>query len=830
LISAINLRQIEVKFSNEVEETSATTPGNYTIDGVAVDGNDIVTLLEDGKTVLITKEVADVFTQQDVLTVTVSNVQDADGNVVEDFTTDIVALDNVLPTALNAKITGPTTLSVEFSEPVTAASVAAATYSLDNNTYSVSGPALSASNPRVVTLNIPANLPVGAHTIKVSGLKDHAGFTVNDTTLNFTKVDDTTAPTATVKSASPTQVVLKFSEPVNDADADINTDVDYYHTYNGQASYRADSVSVSADRTEVTLNFTTTPLPTGNVNVYLDYVNNANTKITDDYGNVVPEQTFVASVTTDTTAPTVTKVQVVNNTTIDVTFSEAVTGVSAADFSLRNAAGDAVAVSGAVNTTGNTYRLTTAQLTGGTYTLSIAAGAITDTAPITPNPIAAYSTTVNVADTIAPTVTGTGSYSTDNKKIFISFSEAMATTGAGSVLNPANYRYAAAGGGNQSALPNGTVITQDSPKSVVITLPAANGGLGGGNFARLMVGQVADLAGNATTALQTEVTLSAADLGAANIENVRATSTGAITFVVKRALSAIDANDFTIDGAAATSATYVNNGDGTATVTVTAANNTGWTTDLTGLDATALSIAAGGLTDANGVSNGNTINIANTGVADYVAPAALTSANVATVDADNDGKIDAVDVTFSENIYVASVQESDFQVDGYTITGVSVTGAVVTIALEEKSDADSGVTPAVTLTGSVSDNTAQRNVRGAQAAVTATDAAAPVILSITENGTATVLTVTFSEAVSEAAVETVANWTLTSGGGETISTVVWDNSAKTATVTLSGPAANTDSLQAGAAIVDAANNAVNTNKDLGTRGNEAVGAGVYTIN
>ncbi|MCB2339564.1 hypothetical protein [Clostridium estertheticum] len=104
------------------------------------------------------------------------------------------------------------------------------------------------------------------------------------------------------------------------------------------------------------------------------------------------------------------------------------------------------------------------------------------------------------------------------------------------------------------------------------------------------------------------------------------------------------------------------------------------------------------------------------------------------------------------------------------------------------------------------------------------DVKAPEVSKTVENGTATVITVDFSEVMNKTAVEDKANWTWThSAGAITISSVALDTSGKIATVTLSGAALDKDTLLAKPEVVDVAGNAINTSKDLSSRGAGVVG-------
>ncbi|MBU8713633.1 hypothetical protein KM924_14075 [Brevibacillus parabrevis] len=743
-VTAINLKQVVVTFDKELDADSATTLANYTFTttGTGVLGGTPV-LSADKKSVTLTLTTA--ATNQDNGTLVVKEVKSATGAKVAETSKSISFLDTTLPSVVSAKLTGPTKVQIKFSEPVTAGTLANAAFSVDNNTYSLGvAPVLVAGTLDTIEITLGSVLPNGQHTIKVNPagtapgnqIKDFAGFAVPTTDVSFNYVADTVAPVATLKSVTQTTAEITFDKAVSFAGAGVlNTDFTVFHTINNQPSYKGTAV-LAADGKTLTVTFPT-PLPAGSVSIYLNNTTDATKQLQDAFGNKVANSTLTATITNDTTPPTVTAVKAVDSTHVDVTFSEAVTGVDASDFTLKDSANAPVLVTQAVQQgTTNTYRLTTAALNGDTYTLSIKADSITDTA-LVPNKIAAYTTTFTVADTAAPIVTPNGSFSADLKKVFVSFNEKMATTGTGSVLDVNNYRLASATGTNPSALPAGTTISIGADgKSVVINFPTAVAGLGTGNLAGVLVGQVRDLAGNPTDSLSNLVTIATADLTGASIiaDSVKAISKNTIQFKLNANLNAIDVNKFTIDGVQATGATYVN-GAGESTVTVTAPADK-WQTDLSDLDANAIQIAQGGLTNDQNVSNGSTITVAKADVADYVAPTIVTRE---IADTNANGKYDTVTVTFSEALQASSVAFDSFTVEGYTVLDVNVTGAAATIKVKELTSNDVGASVKVQLVKSVRDASDQRNAIVAETSGTvatditpAPDNVPPVIAAVAD--------------------------------------------------------------------------------------------------
>ena len=116
------------------------------------------------------------------------------------------------------------------------------------------------------------------------------------------------------------------------------------------------------------------------------------------------------------------------------------------------------------------------------------------------------------------------------------------------------------------------------------------------------------------------------------------------------------------------------------------------------------------------------VSLSETAAADKYAPLATVAT---AIDSDNDTFVDKFTVQFSEALYVASVQDSDFTIEGYEITGVAVSEdkATVTLTVKEKTANDLAATPKVTLVGTVEDEA--RNARTSQDALTAVAAAQP---------------------------------------------------------------------------------------------------------
>jgi hypothetical protein len=543
---AINNKEVVVTFTKAVDQATAENAANYTLSN-AVLGTVTPVLSADGKSVTLTVQYA--AAQQATTDVTVKNVKDTAGTVVADTTKTITFFDVTAPTVTNVSLTGPKTLTVNFSEPLKATP----TFVLDGGSYSVS-PQL-ATDGKSATVTLGSTLPAGGHNLEVSAGLDNANYAIVKTSVPFTYTVDTVAPTVAISKVAQNKVTLSFSKDIDPA---TQSNLSVYHTYNNVSGY-VGSVSWTDNKTAV-VTFAQNYLPVGNATLFVN-TGTAPNVVKDTWGNAFASTSLNTGVTADTTAPTVTGVKVVDANTIDVTYSESVSGaLTAANYTLKNPDGTKVNVTNVSDQGNNVYRLTTDQLTGGNYSLAIAN--VKDTS-VAQNALGSYSTTVNVADLVKPTV-DTGIFSTDKKKVVIGFSEKMATSGTGSVLDKANYQVSIDGNNfvELSSITGASVTIGTDGKSVVIDLNGVQSGLTDSS-SKVRVARVADLAGNTTSKFSTDVTLHTDAIAQGNISEVKAVAQNKVQFKVNTALSAINVNDFKLDSnvGSVTGATYVNSGN-----------------------------------------------------------------------------------------------------------------------------------------------------------------------------------------------------------------------------------------------------------------------------
>ncbi|ANX13775.1 hypothetical protein ABE41_017330 [Fictibacillus arsenicus] len=679
-VSAINLKTVKVEFNTAVDADSAETLGNYSF--ASGSGLTVTDAVADGKSVWLTINDNDEHAaQQQSADLTINGVKADNGVVIAKTTKAVKFLDTVAPTVEEIEVAGPKTLKVKFSEILEVAP----SFSLNDGTLAIVSSSFVAGTD-TVTLTLGAQPADGAHKLTIKNGSDYAGFKVEEVTKEFTFGKDSTAPVATVKSASPNKIVLSFDEDITGIS---NANVNFFHTYKGVDAYKA---TKSLNGKELTLEFAN-PLPEGAFKLYLDYTDEKGTQIADLWGNKLAETTFSGSVTVDTTAPVVTKVEADGNTAIEVTYSEDVTGADVlSNYSLKDAAGKAVTLSGTITKSENTYSIPTPALNGGSYTLTVKN--VKDKS-IAQNKLVEYSTAVAVDDIVAPeisdvddTTLGTQAQLLSTKKVKIVFSEVMDKD---SIENKVNYLFA------NGALNSKVKVTAvDGNKAAILDFTDVESGAqmtpAG---ATIQVLRVKDAAGNPILAASTNV-LVPAGATAPLFDEAVATGKNTVKLYFDELVTNAKADDFTVSiNGTASAVNAISNEvvDGKSVITLTTAGDINTAV-------TSVTVSTTGTVDAKNAYNVPVV-LTTEPVGDKFAPDAVSAA---VIDADGDAEVDHVKVTFSEALYFASIQDSDFAVEGYEVKSVSdVTGSVVTLEVKELERADTIATPTVTISGEVED-------------------------------------------------------------------------------------------------------------------------------
>jgi hypothetical protein len=506
-VSGNNLKEVVVTFNNAVSKT-ATTADNFAVKNNTVSG---VAVSEDGKTVTLTLGTA--LSQQADVEVTVKNTVKFDNgtSLPENVVKTVGVTDVSIPAMESIALTGPNTFTVKFSEPVKETSVGSGSVLINNGIYGVTDKVLSPDG-RTLTVTTSANtLAEGNYEVRVNGYSDYANFAAVGKTFNLEYKKDVTAPTSKLISASQSEVVIEFDKPVTQEGGAKLTKDFFYHTY---SAWKPVSVETD-DNKRFTLRFADTDpatqdfmLPEGNVTVAV--LKAANDKaVVDMWGNKLADDLrLTATVTADNTAPTVTNVAATAEDTLEVTFSEKV-NVAAGNLTILDSAGKKVTqtISNVAFNEDSLKATVTlsGKLAGGTYTVEVKD--VTDKS-LNANKLSTVKSQFTVTDKTPIDLSAASAKLVNNdtvkeQYIYVSYPEAVATTGANSALNKDNYLVA----GKQLTANDSVELFGNDGKRVKITVkyrgtepaPVATTG------DDLTVGRIADLAGNVPTALSSAV-------------------------------------------------------------------------------------------------------------------------------------------------------------------------------------------------------------------------------------------------------------------------------------------------------------------------------------
>ncbi|WP_010681369.1 Ig-like domain-containing protein [Acetivibrio cellulolyticus] len=552
-VSSDNLKEIIVTFSRAIADADkAETEANYTVKvGSTSKGVDLATLSEDKKSVALT--LTNAVKQQDKVDVTVKK----EVGLTADATKSIdVIKDTTLPVASSIKLTGPNTFDITFSEPVqvNSASGSLAEVLVNNGIYGVVSKDLSA-NKRVLSVKIGvSSLGEGTYKVKVSNFSDFANFNVLSNTFELAYLKDTTAPVATLKSASQTEAIIVFDKAVFRKDKsgnDAKLTVDYfYHTY---TAWKPVSVTTT-DNKEFILSFndgtgglTDYYLPEGNVVVTV-LKTAGDVEVVDAWGNKMADDAkLAATITVDKEAPTVTKVEATAENKVEITYSETLNQTSAEteeNYVIKDSSAKKIekTFDATYNSADKKVTLTiSSALTGGTYTLEIKD--IKDSS-LAENKMVAVTKEFVVTDKTAidPTAIKAAYLSTpagEPEYIYVTFPEDMKVEGVGSILDKNNYRL------NGAKLhDDATIEIFGSNKKVKITVPeTVPATLVTGT---LTVGRFADAAGNLYDALSTGIALSGES--APEMFKVTTKELNKIEIDIKGKVTTVSSDSFTVSG------------------------------------------------------------------------------------------------------------------------------------------------------------------------------------------------------------------------------------------------------------------------------------------
>ena len=343
--------KVSVTFAEKMNKTLAENIGNYSIDNSLVvlkaelnDAGTVVTLTTSAQTV------------GTIYTVTVQNLADIAGNVMDKATALFggMAKDTVAPTVTSVT-SAANTVTVTYSEKVdkdTATNVL--NYVFDGSLGYATSAALNDAGT-VVTLTTAAQTPGKVYNVTINGVQDANSNTIaKDTKKSFVGVGTTAASTFTLQAVSivdENTFDLVFDRDLSTAEVTALVLGDFKK--NGQ------DITVGADRVKmqqsnkrvVRVQFKNDKFTPGNV---YEVKVTGGSIVTANKANI---KTF-AGTNVQNPAPYATTAVALNKTAVKVTFSEAVKGLTAGEFTItKMGTSTTVAVSDVTNASGTEVTL-----------------------------------------------------------------------------------------------------------------------------------------------------------------------------------------------------------------------------------------------------------------------------------------------------------------------------------------------------------------------------------------------------------------------------------------------------------------------------------------
>ncbi|QEY61909.1 DUF4347 domain-containing protein [Metapseudomonas lalkuanensis] len=596
-----------------------------------------------------------------LITLDATGYTDAAGNTGASTTTsNAYVIDTQRPTATitvadSALAAGEsTTVTITFSEAVTG---------LTNADFTVANGVLSGLSSSDGGITWTATLtPTSGHTstgnlitLDNTGVQDAAGNTGLNTTASNAYAIDSARPTATITVADTalavgetSTVTITFSEAVS------GLDIADFSVANGTLSNLSSS--------DGGLTWTAILTPTANSVSTGNLITLDATGYTDAAGNTGASTTTSNAYAIDTQRPTATitvadsALAVGETTTVTITFSEAVTGLTNADFTVANGVLSNLSSSDG----GITWTATLTPTSGHTSTGNLITLDNTGVQDAAGNTGASTTTSNTYAiDTQRPTATITVADSAlaagETTTVTITFSEAV--TG----LTNADFTVA---NGVLSGL-----SSSDGGITWTATLTPTSGHTSTGNLITLDNTGVQDAAGNTgastttsnTYAIDTQrptATITVADTALA----VGETSTVTITF--SEAVSGLDIADFTVANGTLSNLSSSDGGLTWTAILIPTANSVS-TGNLITLDATGYTDAAGNTGASTTTSNAYAIDTQRPTATITVADSALAA-----------GETTTVTITFSEA--VTGLTNADFTVANGVLSNLSSSDGGIT--------------------------------------------------------------------------------------------------------------------------------------------------------
>ncbi|KIY23888.1 S-layer homology domain-containing protein [Mesobacillus subterraneus] len=220
-VSAVNAKQLIVKFNKAVDKSTVITSGNvinanFKVNGVALSGTNAASLSEDGKTLTITSG-AGTWEGTYMFSTTADTVKDTEGAYVAVYNQVLDYTDTVAPTLLGSETVNASTVKLMFSEPLKTKGTVVAKLANGTDISSLVSSSVVGSDLvlDLSSASIPANSTINVTVLGATDFSDNL-LAVNPTSASVVKgAKDGVAPTvASVTPVNAKKFEIKLSEQV----------------------------------------------------------------------------------------------------------------------------------------------------------------------------------------------------------------------------------------------------------------------------------------------------------------------------------------------------------------------------------------------------------------------------------------------------------------------------------------------------------------------------------------------------------------------------------------------------------------------------------------
>ncbi len=662
----LNGGQVQLKFNKNVDKDSAESIDRYTLKGSE---NGELTIKsakvkEDKKTVILTLDEKKYYKNQQNVDIKVQNVLTEDkAERFPKFEATEKLLDTEVPIIKEIKQVGPRQFDVIFNEPVKEGSKFDIEIKKGSNIYTVANKKFNYEDC-TVTISTGVDLEDGVYNLEIGegSFVDFVGLKSDTMEKELTVKKDTSPVIISEAKANMYTGKVKFNKKVKNF---TDPNVKYYLDYVNEANDFTGEIETAegvADVIDIKFNKIITP---GKHKIIIKYQYDNETKIEDLWGNKLSAGEIEFEVENDTTAPKVWEVEYKDTDKIHITFSKDVKGANDKNaYELKNSKGEKINILDASYDDTQCKATLTVGKIEGDYILLIKGNKITDTT-VNENKLSECTFKISAPDKTPAIINKVILGGENQNKMIIEYSEAMKTSGYGSILDKSLYEVQIGNKWvNLNTIENAKIelMSKDNSK-IKITLPEEKQL---DATTPLRVGPVQDLAGN-TAPIGETVTIDTIKQDAVTIEDrtnvidrnkIEIVTESTIKDVSKIKVRKDDNKDLNI-----ASYDITKNDDGKTKLTLTFAkvdNNDNFTTNPSGN--IEIKFEDGAAVTELGTNKGFD-DYKKVAVIDKVVP--QYEKDTAKAIKNEEGKLEKVEFALSET--VKGVNEFAFEVEGYKV-------------------------------------------------------------------------------------------------------------------------------------------------------------------